>query len=212
MGEPTLSRPARTLLALERRADRPWFLPSVAVFPMCDYALPFLPNQILLAGLSMTLPRRWIALAATFAIATAVGAALISTAIRALGPVVMDTMPGGKPEAGAIASIGARIRAHGLLALVGLAMLPWPPRTAVVACAIAGLPPFEIGLAVLVGRSVPATISAALGARSPRLLRRIPSVDRVAREVEGATRKSSACDRPCGDAADPDRKIAAASD
>lgn len=76
------SRPARALLALQRQADKPWFLPAVGVFPLCDYILPFLPNQILLAGLSMTLPRRWLPLAATFVVATALGAALIAAAVQ----------------------------------------------------------------------------------------------------------------------------------
>ncbi len=184
MAETKLSRPARALLAVERQADRPWFLPSVGLFPLCDYILPFLPNQILLAGLSMTLPRRWIALALTFVVATATGAALIVAAIQQFGGPVMERFLGGMPEAGALAPALAQIRKYGFAALVGLAMLPWPPRTAVLACAIAGLPPVQVGMAVLAGRIVPATIYAAIGAKAPHLLRRLGSVDKIMREVE----------------------------
>jgi hypothetical protein len=45
------TRAARVLLRLDRAAHRPWFLPAVAVFPLSDFVLPFLPNQILLTTL-----------------------------------------------------------------------------------------------------------------------------------------------------------------
>jgi hypothetical protein len=174
------------LLALERQADRPWFLPGVGVFPLCDYFLPFLPNQILLAGLSMTLPRRWIVLALTFAMASAAGAALIVAAIQHLGMPVVERLFGDMPETGALAPFLAAIRAYGLAALVGLAMLPWPPRAAVLACALAGLPPLQVGIAVLAGRVAPASTYAGIGAKAPHLLRRLAAVDKIMREVEAA--------------------------
>lgn len=186
MAEAAPSRPARALLALERQADRPWFLPAVGVFPLCDYILPFLPNQLLLAGLSMAIPRRWIALALTFVVATAAGASLIVAAIQEFGPTMMEQLLGKMPSASAVAPVLAHIRTYGLLALIALAMLPWPPRIAVLACALAGLPPAHVGLAVLLGRLVPATIYAGVGAKAPQMLRRIPSVDRIVREVEAA--------------------------
>lgn len=188
MVEAALSRPARALLALERQADRPWFLPAVGVFPLCDYILPFLPNQLLLAGLSMTVPRRWIALALTFVVATAAGASLIVAGIQEFGVPVMEQLLGEMPNASAVAPVLAHIRSYGPLALIALAMLPWPPRIAVLACGLAGLPPAEVGLAVLIGRLVPATIYAGVGAKAPHLLRRFSKVDRIIREVEAAKR------------------------
>jgi hypothetical protein len=177
------------LLSLERQADRPWFLPGVGVFPLCDYVLPFLPNQILLAGLSMILPRRWFALAMTFVIATAAGAALIVAAIQEFGVPVVQQLLIDLPEALALAQVLEQIRTYGFPILIGLAMLPWPPRTAVLACAIAGLPPAQVGLAVLVGRIVPASIYAGAGAKVPHLLRRLASVDRIMCEVEAAKQR-----------------------
>jgi hypothetical protein len=186
MAEVKLSMPAQALLALERQADRRWFLPGVGVFPLCDYIFPFLPNQILLAGLSMTLPRRWVALAMTFVIATAGGAALIVAAIQHLGPPCMEKLFDARPETGALAPMLASIRTYGLAALVAVAMLPWPPRTAVLACAVAGLPPLHVGMAVLAGRFAPASIYAGIGAKAPHLLRRLAAVDKIMREVEAA--------------------------
>jgi hypothetical protein len=101
----------------------------------------------------------------------------------------MEQLFGSLPEAHALAPVLEQIRTYGLLALVGFAMLPWPPRTAVLACAVAGLPPAQVGLAVLVGRIVPASIYAGAGAKVPHLLRRLASVDRIMCEVEAAKQR-----------------------
>lgn len=189
MAEARPSRPARALLALERQSDRPWFLPGVGLFPLSDYVLPFLPNQIMLAGLSMTLPRRWVALAATFAIATALGAALVTALVQRFGMPLVQQVVGTMPDTSVIAPVLALIHRHGLPILALLATLPWPPRTAVLACAIAGLPPAQVGLAVLAGRILPASLYAGLGAKAPAVLRRIGSIDRVMAEVETARQR-----------------------
>ncbi len=184
MAEANLSRPARALLVLERQSGRPWFLPGVGVFPLSDYVLPFLPNQIMLAGLSMTLPRRWVALAATFAIATALGAALVTALIQRFGMPLVEQVGGAMPDSSAIVPVLELIQKHGIPMLILLAMLPWPPRTAVLACAVAGLPPAQVGLAVLAGRILPTGLYAGLGAKAPDVLRRIGSIDRLMGEVE----------------------------
>lgn len=69
-------------------------------------------------------------------------------------------------------------------------MLPWPLRTAVVVCALAGFSPWLMELAVAAGRVVPATAYAAIGAYAPSLLRKIASVDRIMRNVEKARQEA----------------------
>lgn len=182
----TLPRTARLILALERRADRHWFLPAVGVSPLCDYVLPVLPNQVLLIGLSISLPHRWFALGITFIAATSLGAGLCAVAIQHWGQTVLDQWLGGQPETGSVAAVLETIRHYGLPALSLIAMLPWPPRTAVVACAIAGLSPVAIALAVMGGRIVPTVAMAAIGAKAPALLRRFKRIDAVLQQVEAA--------------------------
>lgn len=183
MGKPK-SRAARTIIALEKRADRPWFLPAVSVFPLTDYVLPFLPNQMLLVGLAMSLPRRWISLVVSFVVATGLGAGLTALAIQVWGTPLVEQFFGGLPEEGAAGQILDAVRDWGLLALVAIAMLPWPPRTAVIVCAIAGLSPLLIALAVGSGRIVPAALYAGIGAKAPQLLRRFKRIDQVMVQVE----------------------------
>ncbi len=180
------SRTARIIVAMERRADRPWFLPAVGVAPLCDYVIPVLPNQMLLIGLSLSMPHRWLALGLTFIAATSLGAGLCAFAIQYWGQAALEQWLGGRPQADAIAAVLATIRRHGLAALTVIAMLPWPPRTAVVACAIAGLPPLAIALAVAAGRIVPTAGLVGIGVTAPVLLRRIGRIDAVMREVETA--------------------------
>lgn len=47
------SRAARVVAALDGAADRAGFLPAVSAFPLADYVLPFLPNQIRLVALCL---------------------------------------------------------------------------------------------------------------------------------------------------------------
>ena len=178
------SRAARTIIALEKRADHPWFLPAASVFPLTDYVLPFLPNQMLLVGLAMSLPKRWIALVVSFVIATGLGAGLTALAIQVWGTPLVEQLFGGLPEEGAAGRILDAVRDWGLLALAAIAMLPWPPRTAVIVCAIAGLSPLLMALAVAAGRIVPAALYAGIGAKAPQLLRRFDRIDQVMTQVE----------------------------
>lgn len=183
----------RTILTLDRAAGRRWFLPAVFVFPMADYALPFLPNQILLVALSMFHPRRWRAFAATFVVATGAGALLTAVIVQGTaGPWLREMALGDGGGNGAAADVVQAIARYGPLALFALAMLPWPPRAAVLVCAVFGLSPIGIGLAVALGRIVPASAYALIGARSPHLLRRNRAIDRMLRRVDDARAERSA--------------------
>jgi hypothetical protein len=181
MAEPP-SRAARIILALERKSDRRWFLPAVGIFPLSDYVLPFLPNQMLLVGLSVVLRHRW--LAATFVSASALGAMLVAFAIQSWGVPAVEALFDGPPEQSAAAPVIKAVQDWGLVGLAGFAMLPWPPRIAVLVCAIAGLPPLLMGFAVAAGRTAPVLLYAGVGARAPQLLRRFARVNRVLTEIE----------------------------
>ncbi len=179
------SRAARTILALDRAATKPWFLPAVGVFPLADYALPFLPNQILLVALSSLRPRLWWRLALMFAVAGGLGAAALAAALQAVGPQLL-ALVGGAPRAGVTADLVGAVQVHGLWALTAVALLPPTPRAAVIICALAGLPPTAIGVAVATGRLLPVSLLTVAGAAAPQLVRRMPSFDRLLREVEAA--------------------------
>ncbi|MGX2993573.1 VTT domain-containing protein [Streptomyces sp. JNUCC 64] len=180
------SRAVRALTRLDRAAHRRWFLPAVGVFPLGDYLLPVLPGQLLLAGLSALHPRRWWTLALTFVTGSVLGAFLTALAVRAAGPWLREAAGRLAPEAAELARIGDLVAADGPWALALLALLPWTPRTAVVACALAGISPWTIALAALAGRPVPLVVIALVSARAPGLLRRFRGVDRALTAVAAA--------------------------
>ncbi|GGZ36831.1 hypothetical protein GCM10010387_33630 [Streptomyces inusitatus] len=188
------ARTVRTLIRLDRAAHRRWFLPALAVFPLGDYALPFLPNQMLLMGVPALHPRRWRAIALTFVIASAAGAFLTATAVQSAGPRLLDALGLPAPGLGGLSEAGGTVTRYGVWALVLLALLPWTPRATVLVCALAGVPPWTIALAVLAGRPLPVALLAAAGARAPHLLRRFRRVDRVLTEVEA--RRATPAGRP----------------
>ncbi|MGW1979516.1 hypothetical protein [Streptomyces sp. NPDC001889] len=177
------TRTARILIRLDRAAHRRWFLPALALFPLSDYALPALPNQTLLMGVSALHPRRRRMIALTFVTASAFGAFLTATAAQLAGPWLLDAARELMPGRGELREAGAFVARHGVWALALLSLLPWTPRVAVLACALAGVPPWSIALAVLAGRPLPVILLAATGAGAPRLLRRSRRAERLLAEV-----------------------------
>ena len=188
--DPAPSRSVALARKLDTIADKPGFLPAVSVFPFLDYALPFLPNQLLLILLSAMRPTRWWAIAAAFTIATIAGAAVTAWLIQSLAGPAIDAVFGVTPGASERSDSGSLTQArelvdrYGVWALSVLALLPTPPRTAVIVCASLGLPPLHIACAVGLGRVVSANAVAFLAARIPGVLRRFNTVDRALRAIE----------------------------
>lgn len=176
-----ISRLGKAIRWLDDEAGRRGFLFKVGMFPLLDYALPFLPNQMLLIALALLQRSRWLALALTFAIASAIGALTAALIVQFAGGGIANWLTSSVDGAEQALAL---VENYGLTGLAMLALLPWPPRTGVIVCAIAGLPPIQIMLAVGAGRLVPAAAIAFLAARSPLLLRRIPGIDRQLVKLE----------------------------
>lgn len=183
MPELPWGRTARFIVGLEQRADRPWFVPAISLFPLCDYVLPFLPNQMLLLGVAFLRPRRWLVYALAFVAATAFGALLTALAIE-YWRTALDAFLESSIEPEQLDAFRVLFEKHGFAGLAALAMLPWPPRTAVIACAVMGLDPLMIAFAVAVGRVLPASTYAFAGARSPKHLIRWFKLDGFLKDLQ----------------------------
>ncbi|MEU5402920.1 VTT domain-containing protein [Streptomyces sp. NPDC005963] len=184
VNERPTTRAGRLLIRLDGAAHKRWFLPTLSVFPLSDYALPVLPNQMLLMGLSALHPRRWRMIALTFVVASALGAFLAATLFQIAGPWLRSTLGGLAPQREELSEVSDLITQYGAWGVAALALLPWTPRAAVVMCALVGIPPWTIAAAVLVSRPVPVMLLAYGGARAPLLLRRSRRLERVLLEVE----------------------------
>ena len=171
--DPEQTRTLRAVSFIHRSARKPWFWPVVGLFPSLDYLLPVLPNQLLMIALAMLQPKKWPLVAMVFIIASSLGAFGTALLIQALGEQwtrVMPFSPSGETWAWAM----EQVRRWGLVAIALLALLPVPPRTAVLACAVAGLPAEGIAAAVAIGRTFPATAISWLSAHAPGFLVRLP--------------------------------------
>lgn len=169
---PPLSRTQRIVLLLDRSADKPWFMPAVGAFPLMDYALPFLPNQILMISLSFLKPDRWRMIGIAFVAASALGAFLAALFVQAVDMAWLNDALGGVGESGTARTVGRMVSDYGVFALVALALLPVPPRAAVLVCAMAGIAPWLIGASVAAGRVFPVFITTYLASRAPEYLMR----------------------------------------
>jgi membrane protein YqaA with SNARE-associated domain len=167
------NRLARAVAFIDRSAGRPWFYPAAGAFPFLDYFLPFLPNQALLIGLCAAGPQRWFRLAAVFVLASALGAALTAALVQAVGDGRALAAMLGDDAADGWSRVEGLIDAYGIAIIAVLALLPFPPRTAVLVSALAGLSPMLIALAVGIGRTVPAFAIAWASARAPGLIARL---------------------------------------
>lgn len=168
--KPQDSKFARALRALDRRSEQPDFLPLMSVFPLIGYLVPLLPTQILLVALSFLHRSRWLSIALSFLVATSLGAFLTSVLIQSIGGGFKDNLLSNSESARRVAD---GIATYGIWAVAILALLPWPPRSAVLICAFAGLNPAAIAIAILAGRTPPTVLLAWFSARSPDALRRV---------------------------------------
>lgn len=172
MAEPRKASLAKRVSRWARQhADRPWLPLVVPAFPMADFVLPVMPNQLLLAGLSALRPSRWPVFALAFAAGTALGGAAVALSLQSLGAergLFMSAEEAGGPLAEAI----QKFRRHGLWFLAGVALLPWTPRLTVVACALAGFAPLAILATLLPARLVPCALLGLAGACGAVLVER----------------------------------------
>jgi hypothetical protein len=150
-------------------------LPVLGLFPVGDYALPFLPNQVLMMAVALIHPRNWALTALVFTFGSAIGAVATGFAIQSLQTTFFAD-PAQSMNAGAVMAF---IRDWGITAVAVLALLPVPPRTAVLVTAYAGVNPLLIGGAVAIGRCAPALALCFVAARAPNAAARFPTLARA---------------------------------
>lgn len=156
-------------------ANKPWLPPALTAFPATDFVLPFMPNQLLLVGLSMLVPARWPVFAFAFSAGTAIAGAAIAFGIQAFG-VNISGLITEEEAAGTLAITIKQFQSYGLLLLAGVSLLPWTPRLSVIACALVGFSPLAIFVTLLVTRLVPSSALGIAGANGFETASRVPLI------------------------------------
>ena len=161
----------RMMRGARRYSARPWFTPLAGLATALDSFAPLMPTQTLLVTLGALHPRRWLATGLWFALGGAAGAASMALVVETWIPEAVERFMAGRESGSWWHTVRERVEAHGAWALFLLTLGPWPMRTGVVLCALAGVAWFEIALALGAGRSVAFPALAWAAGRSPALFR-----------------------------------------
>lgn len=171
-----MQRLLKILRRLQAYADRPWYLPTVALLGGLDLFILIIPTDALLISSVLLRPRSWIR-ATLWATS---GCALGSLALGALVQwEVADWLRTQLPETfGHSYWIWTEqfIGNHGAIALAVIAFSPFPQLPGVVIAALGGMSLPTLFLAVWVGRFVKYGIYAYIASHAPKFLMKIPLV------------------------------------
>lgn len=177
------SRTARCVAWIQRQAGHPWKWTTCLSIPLADYIFPFLPANTVLISLCAGHPRRWLRFALAFALANAIGAAVIAWLLGSYGTELLQFLFGDVDESRSWKGAQSWISEYGLIILVPLSMLLFPPRLAVAVAGLAGLNPIAIGASVFAGRLFPMIGFALLGARTPNWAKKFTPTRRLIERV-----------------------------
>jgi hypothetical protein len=137
---------------LRKHVDRPGFLPVASLVSAADFFLPILPTQSVLVGSTLLRPQRWRRIALAFVLGGALGGTALAACLQFLAPTLTEAL---LPTANArLEEVRAFLGSYGALGLFLLTIVPWPMRSGVAVCALAGVPLLHILLALLAGRSL----------------------------------------------------------
>jgi membrane protein YqaA with SNARE-associated domain len=161
----------RMLRGLQRRA-RHRFMPTlVGALAFGLTASMTVPVTSALIPAVLLSPRRWRSIAVQAAVGSALGATLLVLLFHHLGWVQLQAQFPAMMESPGWQRVIAWTAAYGVIALFAIAALPLPQTPALVFCAIARLPVFEMFVAVLLGKLIKYSVIAALAAAFPARFR-----------------------------------------
>lgn len=179
-------RLARVINWTHAQAQHPRRWTITLLVPLADYVFPFFPANTTLMCLAGARPRHWRLFAVAYALSNAIGAALMAWLLGAYGTEMLERLVGDLDGRPAWTRARGWVQDNGVLVLIPLSMLVFPPRLAVAACGMAGLSPLVVGLSVFAGRLVPMLGFARLGVGAPAWARRIGPVRRLLDAAEAA--------------------------
>ena len=168
----------RLLTRLQHHANRPWYAPLAATSAMLDYFVFASPALSLFITTVLLNPARRLYAALCFSFGAALGALLLALSVQLLDAPVEAFFPNHADSAAYWQHVRTWIEAWGLLALLGVSIIPLPLRSVVVLAAFTGLSCFAVGLGVLLGRLLAFTVLGQIVYQAPHFLVRIPFVHR----------------------------------
>jgi hypothetical protein len=161
---------------LLRLSQRRGAAPAAGLLTGFDSFVPVIPSVSLLLALSVLQPQRWRIFAVWFALGATWGGVAVALLLRASGASEAYAEWIAPAE---LSVFVAWLKEFGAVALFGLALLPFPMRSAVVVCALSETPVLHIGVGLLSGRLIGYSAAAWLVTRMPQFIARRRGVARL---------------------------------
>ena len=166
---------------IQHYAGRFWFPPFLGFLAALDNFIIVIPNDGILIGSSMLIPKRWFLLALSMAIGSTVGALALAALVELRGlPWVLEIYPGIHESQTWIIAVNL-FEKYGLLMVFGVAMIPLAHQPFIILASLAETPYFKLAAVIFSGRLIKFSFMAYVGSHSPRLLPKMWHITRSAK-------------------------------
>jgi membrane protein YqaA with SNARE-associated domain len=159
---------------LQSFADRPWYLPLIALLGGLDLFILIVPTDGLLISYVMLRPKHWVRAFIALSIGCTLGAWALAFLIQSGSSFFDYQSLHHRIGADTWMWIDNFVDNRGALALGILALLPLPQFPGIVVAALAELPLTEIFFAVLAGRVIKFAVFSYGASHAPKLLLKLP--------------------------------------
>jgi membrane protein YqaA with SNARE-associated domain len=174
----------RSLKALQKFSDRPWYLPLVAVLAALDNIIVIVPTDGIAISNSLLHPRRWFWSALFISGGSTLGAMVLAILVEKHGlPWALHMYPGIDQTEGWKWAAEFSDK-WGLALVVFVAMTPLPQQPTIILSAVAFTPVWEITAAVGLGRTAKYLLMSYLASHAPRVLEHVWGWRAEMREIE----------------------------
>lgn len=161
---------------LQEFADRPWYFPLLGILAGIDLFVLVIPTDALLVSSVMLQPKRWVTAFLWVAFGSSLGCAIMAGLIQWDSHLVMEVWFPSTFDSAIWHTMDVFFDRHGWVALALIALSPLVQFPAVAIAALAGMPPLEVFVVCLVGRSIKSALIAWVATFAPRMLLRIPGL------------------------------------
>jgi membrane protein YqaA with SNARE-associated domain len=172
------------LIWLVKKANNRRFILTIGILSSIDYVALFYPTQTTLILSSMLNPKKWRWITFWFAIGGTLGATMLVWVIQTFGAQMIELFFTYSTLSEGWKQFEGYIQSYGLWALLAIASIPTPARTAVVICAVAGLALFEIALSLFAGRMFAFGYTSYFAGRAPWVLKKVPGLKKFFERIE----------------------------
>lgn len=168
---------------LQRFAGRWWYPPLIGLFAIIDNFVFIIPSDGILISSVLLTPKRWLLLALTTTIGSAIGALILASLVEVHGlPLILDFYPS-LLETTSWTLTSRFFEEYGLYLVFLVSMTPLMQQPVIILAALAFTPLHELAPVLFFGRGVKFVVLAYIGSHAPRLLKKLWGVKGELKDV-----------------------------